>query len=120
MLLNDELLAVNQDPLVTGARLLRAGASPSPPKSSDDVTFQVFGRPLSAPGAFAAALLNRADTPLTITLDFAELGLPHSSGMAAVRDAGARADRGSFAGSWQTTVPARDAVLVTVTQAATE
>jgi alpha-galactosidase len=118
MLLNDELLSINQDPLVAGARLLRAGASPSPPRSSDDVTFQVFGRPLAAPGVFAAALLNRADTPLEITLDFAELGLPRPSGSAAVRDVGARADRGSFSGSWQTTVPARDAVLVTVTQAA--
>lgn len=118
MLLNEELLSVNQDPLVVGARLLRAGASPSPPRSSDDVTFQVFGRPLAAPGTFAAALLNRADTPLSVTLDFAELGLPRPSGMAAVRDAVARADLGSFAGSWQTVVPARDAVLVTVTQAA--
>jgi alpha-galactosidase len=118
MLLNEELLAVNQDPLVVGARLLRAGASPSPPRSPDDVTFQVFGRPLAAPGTFAAALLNRADTPLAITLDFAELGLPNPSGAADVRDVGARVDRGTFSGSWQTTVPARDAVLVTVTQAA--
>jgi len=117
MLLNPELLAINQDARVVGARLLRAGASPSPPRRSEDVTFQVFGRPLAGTGRFAAALLNRADAPLDITLDWAELGLPDPAGAASVRDAGARADLGSFSGSWTATVPARDAVIVVVTQA---
>ena len=56
MLLNPEVLAINQDPRVAGAALLRSGANPSPPRNSDDVTWQVFGRPLAAPGAFAADL----------------------------------------------------------------
>ena len=99
------------------ARLLRAGADPSPPTTADDVTFQVLGRPLAARGAFAAVLVNRARTPLAVTLDWGELGLPNPAGAAAVRDAGARADVGSFSGGWTTTVPARDAVVVTVTQA---
>jgi alpha-galactosidase len=117
MLLNPEILAINQDPRVAGARLLRAGADPSPPTTADDVTFQVLGRPLAARGAFAAVLVNRARTPLAVTLDWGELGLPNPAGAARVRDAGARADVGSFSGGWTTTVPARDAVVVTVTQA---
>ena len=118
MLLNPELLAINQDARVAGARLLRAGADPSPPTRSEDVTFQVFGRPLAAKGAFAAALLNRAPTPLQLTLDFGELGLPNPSGSASVRDAGARADLGSFTGAFTATVPAHDGIVVVVTQQA--
>ena len=116
MLLNPEVLAINQDSRVAGARLLRAGADPSPPTSSDDVTFQVLGRPLATHNTFAAVLLNRARVPLAVTLDWGELGLPNPAGAARVRDAGARADVGSFVGGWTTTVPARDAVVVTVTQ----
>jgi hypothetical protein len=118
MLLNPEVLAINQDPRVAGARLLRAGADPSPPVAPDDVTYQVFGRPLAAAGAFAAVLVNRARAPLPVTLDWGELGLPHPAGSARVRDAGARADVGAFVGSWTATVPPRDAIVVTVTQGA--
>jgi alpha-galactosidase len=116
MLLNPEILAVNQDPRVAGARLLRAGADPSPPSTPDDVTFQVFGRPLAAPGAFAAVLVNRARAPLQVTLDWGELGLSDPAGSARVRDVGAQTDVGDFSGSWTKTVPARDAVIVTVRQ----
>ena len=97
---------------------MRAGADPTPPTRSEDVTYQVFGRPLAAKGAFAAALLNRAPTPLQLTLDFGELGLPNPSGSASVRDAGARADLGSFTGAFTATVPAHDGIVVVVTQQA--
>ena len=117
MLRNPEVLAINQDARVRGAALLRAGADPSPPTKSDDVTFQVFGRQLAAPGTFAAVLVNRGTTAANLTLDWLELGLPHPAAAAHVRDAGARADVGSFIGSWTPTVPARDAVIVVVSQA---
>lgn len=116
MLANPEVLAVNQDPLVAGARLLRAGASPSPPASSDDVTYQVFGRPLSGGGRWAAVLVNRSPGVLNVTLDWRELGLPAPGGAARVRDAGARADAGSWTGAYTRAVPPRDAVLVVVSQ----
>ena len=123
MLLNDELLAVNQDPLVSGARVLRAGFSPDPPTSSDDVTFQVWGRVLApAPAAggvtlsrWAAALTNRSPLPLNVTLSWAELGIDAGSA-ALVRDAGARTDVGTFTGSWTALVPAQDALLVVLSQ----
>ena len=117
MLLNPEVLAINQDPAVIGARLLRSGSSVAPPVTSDDVTFQVFGRPLAQPGVFAALLANRATIAQNLTLSWAELGLPNPSGAAKVRDVGARQDVGSFTTAWVAEVPARDAVLVTVTQA---
>jgi hypothetical protein len=116
MLLNTEILAINQDPAVNGAKLLRAGADPSPPISSDDVTYQVFGRPLSKPGTFAAALLNRDTVDQNLTLSWAELGLQNPNGTANVRNVGAQANVGAFAGSWTVLVPARDGFIVTVTQ----
>jgi len=116
MLLNPEIIAINQDALVAGASLLRAGASPDPPRSSDDVTFQVFGRPLAGGRAWAAVLVNRAAQPLNVTLDWAELGLPQPGAAARVRDAGARADVGVFTRAWTAEVPAQDAVIVTVEQ----
>lgn len=116
MLLNGEILAINQDAQVIGARLLRAGSEPSPPTKSDDVTSQVFGRALSQNGTFAAALLNRATADQNLTLDWGELGLAQPAGAAFVRDAGAQKDVGSFNGSWTVLVPARDAFIVTVVQ----
>ena len=118
MLLNPEIIAINQDARVAGAALLRAGASPDPPRSSDDVTFQVFGRPLADGRTWAAVLANRAARPLNVTLDWAELGLPQPSAAARVRDAGARADRGVFSRAWTVEVPAQDALIVTVEQPA--
>lgn len=111
-----QILAVNQDPAVVGAQVIRSGDLVSPPITSDDVSFQVFGRPLSKSGVFAALLANRAPIAQNITLDWAELGLPHPSAVASVRDVGARANVGNFTANWTTLVPARDAVLVTVTQ----
>ena len=118
MLLNTEILAINQDAAVIGARLLRSGANPSPPLSSDDVTYQVFGRALSPKGTFAAALLNRDTVDQNLTLSWAELGLQHPAGAANVRNAGAQSNLGAFTGSWTVLVPARDAIIVTVVQTA--
>ena len=117
MVKNPEVLAINQDPAVRGAALLRqGGAGGRAPATSEEVTFQVFGRPLHAAGAFAAVLVNRALTPWNITLDWGELGVPVPSGSAAVRDAGARRDLGAFTGGFTALVPARDAMVVVVTQ----
>ena len=113
MVMNPEILAVNQDPAVIGARLLAQG--PAGAASSDAVSFQVFGRPLAAPRSWAAVLVNRAAAPQSITLDFAALGAD-ASAPAAGRAAGARADLGNFTERFSAFVPAHDALFVTVTQ----
>ena len=96
---------------MSGARLLRQGSSTdAPPVTSEQVTFQVFGRSLAAQGTWAAVLVNRASTAVNVTLDFGELGVPSpSSARLAVRDAGARLDLGTFSQAFSAEVPARDA-----------
>jgi len=114
MVKNPEILAINQDPAVVGAALLAQG--PSGAATSEAVQYQVLGRPLAAAGTFAAALVNRGAQALNITLEWGALGLPRPSGSASVRDVGARQDLGSFAASFTALVPARDAVILRVTQ----
>jgi len=92
---NPEVLAIDLDACIAGARLLRAGANPVPPRGRDDITFQVFGRPVGAGGRWAAVLVNRSPAPLNAMLDWDELGLPDLAGAARVRDAGARTDAGT-------------------------
>ena len=118
MVKNTEILAVNQDAAVHGARLLRQGGAAGPPITSEQVTFQVFGRPLAASGSFAAVLANRAEVALNVTLDWGELGLGNPSGEASVRDVGAGADLGNFKGGFMALIPARDAMMVVVKQPA--
>lgn len=118
MVSNPEVLAVNQDSAVIGARLLRQGGTGGlPPVTSEEVTFQVFGRPLAVAGTWAAVLANRAPVPMNVTLDWRELGLGDPNGKAAVRDLGGREDLGTFTGSFTALIDARDALIVRVTQA---
>ena len=116
MVKNPEVISINQDPGVVGAALLAQG--PPQAATSEEVEFQVLGRALAGGGAWAAALVNRAQRPLNLTVAWGALGLPRPGGAASVRDAGARADLGSFVGSFSAMVPARDALLLRVTQAA--
>ena len=99
-----------------GARLLQQG--PPGALTSEAVAFQVFGRSLAAQGAFAAVLANRGTTAINITLDWGQLGLPQPNGTASVRDVGGRADLGMATGSFTALVPARDALMLRVTQQA--
>eukprot|EP01116_Phalansterium_solitarium_P025144 TRINITY_DN948_c0_g1_i1.p1 TRINITY_DN948_c0_g1~~TRINITY_DN948_c0_g1_i1.p1 ORF type:complete len:454 (+),score=104.51 TRINITY_DN948_c0_g1_i1:232-1593(+) len=110
MVLNPEIIAINQDPLVRGASVLRQGGG----FATTNITYQVFGRPLMSPGSFAAVLANRSEMNQTVRLDWDELGLPNPSGAAVVRDAGNRINVGSFAAYWETVVPPHDAVIVHV------
>ncbi|MEQ0565223.1 RICIN domain-containing protein [Amycolatopsis sp. NEAU-NG30] len=101
-LTNREMIAVDQDPLG------RQGT-----KVAEDATgLQVYQKPLSGTGRRAVVLLNRTGSAATITARWSSLGL---SGPAAVRDVWAGADRGSFASAYSTSVPAGEAVLLTVT-----
>ncbi len=116
MVSNPEIIAINQDRSVRGATLLRAGAVVPAPTNPDQVTFQVFGRPLTAPGTFAAVLLNRGAVAMPVFLSWSELGLANPGGAALVRDVGNYTDLGSFTGGFNATIPPHDAMIVLVTQ----
>ncbi|MEV4054793.1 ricin-type beta-trefoil lectin domain protein [Amycolatopsis sp. NPDC049688] len=101
-LTNREMIAIDQDALG------RQGT-----KVAEDASgLQVYSKVLSGTGRRAVVLLNRTGSAATITARWASLGL---TGAATVRDVWAGADRGSFTGSYATSVPAGEAVLLTVT-----
>ncbi|HEY6808989.1 MAG TPA: glycoside hydrolase family 27 protein [Gemmatimonadales bacterium] len=102
ILTNPEVVAVDQDSL--GAQGMVVW-EPTP-------EVQVWAKPL-ADGSRAVALLNRAGVPTRINAYFRRAGLRTDS--ASVRDLWAHADRGTFRGQYETTVPAHAVVLVRVT-----
>lgn len=101
-----EVIAVNQDPLgVQGVRV-----SPPAPNGGE-----CWAKPL-ADGSVAAMLLNRGPAAATVTCTWAEIGLKDPAGAARVRDLWARADLGSFTGSYSASVDSHAAVVVKVAQ----
>jgi hypothetical protein len=103
MITNPEVIAVDQDALgLQCVKVVEAAAG-----------LQVWAKPLAASGSLAVLLLNRTKSSAPITLTWNELGLDPSS-PAAVRDLWARSELGNFPGSYTATVPAEDAVMVTI------
>jgi alpha-galactosidase len=95
---NPEIIAVDQDPLdIQGVRVATSGGG------------DVYSKVLSGNGQRAVVLLNRGSAAASMTVTFGSAGL---TGTVAVRDLRARADRGSFAGSYTTTVPAHGTALL--------
>jgi hypothetical protein len=74
---------------------------------------QVWAKPLAASGSLAVLLLNRTNSPAPITVGWSALGLDPSS-PAAVRDLWVQSELGNFSTSYTATVPAGDAVMLTV------
>lgn len=113
---NEEVIAVNQDPKVEGARLLRYEGSdynhstnPTPA-----ITTMVWGRRL-ATAARAVVLVNRGPVAAVCEIVWAELGLPEGTHVFA-RDIGRRHDVGMVAGpQWAVSVPPHDAIMLTLT-----
>ncbi|GAA3351254.1 RICIN domain-containing protein [Amorphoplanes nipponensis] len=102
VLTNREVIAVDQDPLGRqGGKVAEAQAG-----------LQVYSKTLSGSGRRAVLLLNRTGSSAPVTARWADLGL---TGPAAVRDLWRAADVGRFDGSYTATVPAHEAVLLTVT-----
>jgi len=101
ILLNTEVIAVDQDAAgIQGTRVSASGG------------LEVWSKPLgSANGTTkAVALLNRNGSPATISVDFAKIGL---SGSVRVRDLWAKADLGSFMGSYSAaSVPSHGTALL--------
>ena len=101
---NPEIVAVDQDPLV------RQGVKVADPSS----TAQVWSKPLAGTGRRAVALLNRGDTAQQISVSFDSVAL---GGSVRVRDLWARADAGTFQGSYTATVPAHGVAMLGLTGA---
>ncbi|GII74847.1 alpha-galactosidase [Sphaerisporangium melleum] len=102
ILTNREVLAVDQDPLS------RQGVK----VAEDQSGRQVYSKVLSGENRRAVLLLNRTTSAASITARLSDLGL---SGTATVRNLWTGTDAGTVTGSYTTTVPAREAVLLTVT-----
>ncbi|WP_327723675.1 ricin-type beta-trefoil lectin domain protein [Streptomyces europaeiscabiei] len=102
ILTNPEVLAIDQDPRgLQGVKV-----------AEDTRGLQVYGKVLSGTGKRAVMLFNRTGSAANITVRWADLGLTTAS--ATVRNAWTRTDAGSFATGYTTSVPANDAVLLTV------
>ena len=103
ILLNSEVIAVDQDPAGIQGTRVSAGSG-----------LEVWCKPLgSANGTTkAVALLNRNGTAANITVNFANIGL---SGTVTVRDLWAKADRGSFSGSYTMSVPSHGTGMLKLT-----
>ncbi|MEV3972894.1 RICIN domain-containing protein [Streptomyces sp. NPDC050698] len=102
ILTNPEVLAIDQDPRgLQGVKV-----------AEDTRGLQVYGKVLSGTGKRAVMLFNRTGSAANITVRWSDLGLTTAS--ATVRNAWTRTDAGSFATGYTTSVPANDAVLLTV------
>lgn len=102
VLTNREVIAIDQDPL--GRQGVRV--------ADDRAGHQVYSKVLSGTGRRAVVLLNRGGAAATITARWADLGL---GGAAQVRDVWAARTAGTFTGSYSASVPAGQAVLLTLT-----
>jgi alpha-galactosidase len=103
---NDEVLDINQDPLVRQGSRLRA----DPPVGISDQGAEVWSRPLHD-GTRAVAFFNRGTVPIRVAVDWGELGL---SGPQPVRDCWQRKDLGEHAAGFGTQVEVHGAVLLRI------
>jgi alpha-galactosidase len=101
LLSNDEVLAVDQDPLGKQASpVAKAGSSEIWAKDMED-------------GSKAVGLFNRGEAATQVTVNWASLGLQGSS-QHRVRDLWRQQDLGNFSDSFTTTVPRHGVVLIRV------
>ena len=123
LLTNDEVLAVDQDPLGRAAvRVAAAGGDvtltgPAPYASHGETSsvtlprLQVWAKPM-ADGSQAVGLFNLGDAPAPVTADFDAIKI---KGRQRVRDLWRQKDNGVFTGRYQATVPSHGVVLVKMT-----
>jgi alpha-galactosidase len=102
ILLNQEVIAIDQDPRGTPALIVRDDGGP-----------QVWSRPLGDENARAVALFNPTDAPASITVRWGEIGL--APGDALVRDLWAHGDRGIAADSFTATVEPHGTAMLKIT-----
>ena len=97
LITNDEVLAIDQDPLAAGAR-----------RVSSVKGLEVWTKEL-ANGSHAVGLFNRSDAAATATLPWADAGL---TGKQSARDLWQRKDLGEFTDSISLPVPPHGAILL--------
>jgi hypothetical protein len=103
ILKNPEMIALAQDPRgLQGVKV-----------AEDTTGRQVYTKVLSGTGRRAVVLLNRTSSAATMTVRWADLGL--TTAAASVRNVWAASNLGSFATGFSTSVPANEAVLLSVT-----
>ncbi|MFE9063171.1 ricin-type beta-trefoil lectin domain protein [Streptomyces violaceusniger] len=101
-LTNPEVIAVDQDPRgLQGVKV-----------AEDAAGLQVYAKVLSGTGQRAVLLLNRTSAAKPITARWTDLGLTGAA--ASVRDVWKRAPVGTHSGGYTATVPAGEAMLLTV------
>lgn len=103
LLSNDEVLAIDQDPL---------GKQATPVVQNTNQT-QVWSKPL-ANGGHAVGLFNLGEMPMDVTVKWSDLGI---SGSHRVRDLWLQKDLGSESSSFHAMVPPHGVVLVKVARA---
>jgi hypothetical protein len=103
ILKNPEVIAIDQDPR----------GLPGVKVAEDRTGLQVYGKVLSGAGRRAVALLNRTGSAATMTVRWSDLGL--TPGAASVRNVWTATNAGSPSTGYSVSVPANEAVLLTVT-----
>ena len=102
LLTNDEVIAINQDPLCKQAtRVAKSGRG------------EVFAKVLED-GSWAVGLFNRGDTEQKVRVRWSDIGV---TGEQVVRDLWRQQDLGKFADSFEATVPRHGVVLLRVSPA---
>jgi alpha-galactosidase len=109
---NDDVLDVNQDPLVRQGTCFRK----DPAMGASDMGGEVWTRPLFD-GTQAVAFFNRGSEPVEIAVTWKELGL---TGPQPVRDCWLRKDLGSFDTGFSVSVEVHAAVLLKVGKPTTD
>lgn len=100
-LTNTEIIAVDQDPLGFQGTMVRSSGG-----------LEVWVKKVQGSGVRVVALLNRSSAAASIAANWSDLGI--GSGSATVRDLWAHVDRGSFSGSYATSVPSHGTAVLRV------
>jgi len=104
LLTNDEVLAIDQDPMGRGAKAVYKA-----PESN----LQVWARPL-ADGTKAVGLFNLEELPMRVTARWSDMGI---SGRQTVRDVWRQKDLGRFNGEYSAEIPRHGCVLLKISPA---
>jgi alpha-galactosidase len=99
LLTNDEVLAIDQDPMGRGAKAVYKAAN---------ANLQVWARPLSD-GSKAIGLFNLEEMPMRVTARWSDLGI---TGKQAVRDVWRQKDLGKFSGEFAAELPRHGCLLL--------
>jgi alpha-galactosidase len=104
LLTNDEVLAINQDPMGRGAKAIY---------KTPNNGLQIWARPL-ADGSKAIGLFNLEEMPMRVTARWSDLGI---TGRQLVRDVWRQKNLGTFSGEYSCQIPRHGCVLLKISAA---